>query len=114
MALRVHRPLGMSIHLLLISREERPSHAFSRIRLVIAPTPDLDHTLLSCVVGCPPEELEFTRVGPVEVAHGGQWAKKRQLDSLHWPFLDQPASMAPSPSPCSGAHPGPERRYSIC
>ncbi len=86
----------MSIHLLLISREERPSHAFSRIRLVVCPTPDLDHTLVSCLVGCPPEELKFTRVGPVEVAHGGQWAKKRQLDSLRWPFLDRPVIHGPA------------------
>ncbi|MCP9915253.1 hypothetical protein [Cyanobium sp. ATX 6F1] len=80
----------MSIHLLLISREERPSFSFSRLRLVIAPTPELDLATLSWMIDCPAKAIEFTRVGPVELAHGGQWAKRRQLDSLRWPFLDQP------------------------
>jgi hypothetical protein len=52
--------------------------------------PEIDSAMLSWLIDCPPEVLEFTRVGPIEIAHGGQWAKHRHLDSFRWPFLDQP------------------------
>ncbi len=81
---------AMSIHLLLISREERQSFAFSRLRLVVAPTSELDSALLGWLIDCPVDALEFTRVGPVDLAHGGAWARRHHLDSFRWPHLDQP------------------------
>jgi hypothetical protein len=79
----------MSIHLLLISRGERGSCAVSRLRLVVAPTPELDSAHLSWLIDCPVDALEFTRVGPVDLVHGGAWARRRQLESLRWPYLDR-------------------------
>ena len=36
---------------------------------------------------CPAEALQIDRVGPVHLAHGGQWAKVRELPVLQWPLL---------------------------
>jgi hypothetical protein len=90
MALRVHRPTGMSIHLLLVSRKERQAFALSFPRLAVAPYPELDPGTLSWIIDCPIEALEFTRVGPVDLVHGGAWARERFCESIRWPFLDQP------------------------
>jgi hypothetical protein len=37
---------------------------------------------------CPPEALTVSRVGPVLLAHGGEWARARELECLHWPLVD--------------------------
>lgn len=88
--LRVHRPTGMSIHLLLVSRKERQAFAHSFPRLAIAPYPELDPATLSWIIDCPIEALEFSRVGPIDLVHGGAWARERFYESLRWPLLDQP------------------------
>jgi hypothetical protein len=31
--------------------------------------------------------MEFSRVGPIELVHGGAWARSRMLESLRWPYL---------------------------
>ena len=80
----------MALHLLLIKREESRGFAFSRLKLAIAPAPELDLATLGWIIDCPPEEIEFSRVGPIELAHGGAWSQRHHLDSFRWPFLDQP------------------------
>jgi hypothetical protein len=80
----------MALNLLLIKREESRGFAFSRLKLAIAPAPDLDLATLGWIINCPPEEIEFTRVGPIELAHGGAWSRRHHLDSFRWPLLDQP------------------------
>lgn len=80
----------MSIHLLLVSRKESQAFAHSFPRLAIAPYPELDHATLAWFIDCPEDALEFTRVGPIDLVHGGAWARERFHESLRWPFLDQP------------------------
>ncbi len=80
----------MSIHLLLVSRNEHQAFAHSYPRLAIAPYPELDHATLAWIIDCPIEALEFTRVGPIDLVHGGAWAHDRFCESVRWPFLDQP------------------------
>lgn len=80
----------MALNLLLIKREESRGFAFSRLKLAVAPAPDLDLATLGWIIDCPEEEIEFTRVGPIELAHGGNWAQRHHLDSFRWPLLDQP------------------------
>ena len=77
----------MSLHLLLISRQQVGYACFSRIKPVIAPQPEPDTKLLSWLIECPEQALEFSRIGPIEIAHGGEWARRRHLDSLRWPLL---------------------------
>ncbi len=89
-ALRVLRHALVALNLLLIKREESRGFAFSRLKLAVAPAPDLDLATLGWIIDCPEEEIEFTRVGPSELAHGGNWAQRHHLDSYRWPLLDQP------------------------
>jgi hypothetical protein len=77
----------VSLHLLLISRQQVGYACFSRIKPVIAPQPEPDTKLLSWLIECPEQALEFSRIGPIEIAHGGDWARRRHLDSLRWPLL---------------------------
>lgn len=80
----------MALHLLLIKREESRGFAFSRLKLALAPAPDLELDALGWIIDCPPQVIEFNRVGPIELAHGGNWAQRHHLDSYRWPLLDQP------------------------
>lgn len=83
-------PLAVSIHLLLISRRECQGQAYTDPRLAVAPYPELDPATLGWLLDCPEGALEFSRVGPLDLAHGGAWARQRFHESLRWPFLDRP------------------------
>lgn len=89
-ALPVLRHPPMASNLLLISRKEGNYGPWSQIRLVTAPSPALDLKMLGWLIDCPPEEIEFSRVGPIELAHGGASSQRQHLESLRWPLLDQP------------------------
>jgi len=57
---------------------------------------ELSGAELAGLCGCPLQALRFSRVGPVHLAHGGDWARLEALDSLRWPFLDAPAIHGPA------------------
>jgi hypothetical protein len=82
--------VGSYVPLLLIRREESRGITFSRLKLALAPAAELDLASLGWIIDCPPEEIEFSRVGPIELAHGSSWAQRHHLDSYRWPLLDQP------------------------
>jgi hypothetical protein len=55
--------------------------------LVSAPGFGLDLPTLAWWLDCPQSQIEFSRVGPIELVHGGAWARSRMLESLRWPYL---------------------------
>lgn len=79
----------MSSQVLLISRQEIANRASTKLKLVSAPGFGLDVATLAWWLDCPQSQIEFSRVGPIELVHGGDWAWLRQLESLRWPYLGQ-------------------------
>jgi hypothetical protein len=74
---------------LLISRQEIANRASTKLKLVSAPGFGLDLATLAWWLDCPQSQIEFSRVGPIELVHGGAWARSRMLESLRWPYLGQ-------------------------
>jgi len=74
---------------LLISRQEIANRASTKLKLVSAPGFGLDLPTLAWWLDCPQSQMEFSRVGPIELVHGGAWARSRSLESLRWPYLGQ-------------------------
>jgi hypothetical protein len=72
---------------LLISRQEIANRASTKLKLVSAPGFGLDLPTLAWWLDCPQSQIEFSRVGPIELVHGGAWARSRSLESLRWPYL---------------------------
>ena len=79
----------MASQVLLISRQEIANKASTKLKLVSAPGFGLDLATLAWWLDCPQSQIEFSRVGPIEVVHGGAWARRCQLESLRWPYLGQ-------------------------
>ena len=83
----------MAPHTLLIERQEATAPvqggrvAWPRIKRVIAHQWELGRPELAWLCFCPPEAVRITRVGPVHLAHGGDWAYGRELESLRWKLL---------------------------
>ena len=78
----------MASQVLLISRQEIANRASTKLKLVSAPGFGLDLATLAWWLDCPQSQIEFSRVGPIELVHGGAWARSRMLESLRWPYLD--------------------------
>jgi len=74
---------------LLISRQEIANRASTKLKLVSTQGFGLDLPTLAWWLDCPQSQIEFSRVGPIELVHGGDWARSRMLESLRWPFLGQ-------------------------
>jgi len=74
---------------LLISRQEIANRARNKLKLVSAPGFGLDRATLAWWLDCPQSQMEFSRIGPIELVHGGAWARSRMLESLRWPCLGQ-------------------------
>ena len=83
---------SMAPHTLLIDRGERISPSISlawpRIRSVIAHQWELELADLAWICRCPPEAITISRCGPIHIAHGGLWARARELESLRWALVD--------------------------
>ena len=79
----------MASQVLLISRQEIANRASTKLKLVSAPVFGLDLPTLAWWLDCPQSQIEFSRVGPIELVHGGAWARSRSLESLRWPYLGQ-------------------------
>ena len=79
----------MASQVLLISRQEIANKASTKLKLVSAPWFGLDLATLAWWLDCPQSQIEFSRVGPIELVHGGDWARRRQLESLRWPYMGQ-------------------------
>jgi hypothetical protein len=79
----------MALQILLIQRKliANSELAYSAIKAHVPPEPVLGPELLCWLCFCPPEALTISKIGPIVVAHGGAWAKARELESLHWPLL---------------------------
>ena len=79
----------MALQILLIQRKliAHSELAYSAIKAHVPPEPVLGPELLCWLCFCPPEALTISKIGPIVVAHGGTWAKARELESLHWPLL---------------------------
>ena len=77
----------MASQVLLISRQEIANRASTKLKLVFAPGFGLDLPTLAWWLDCPQSQMEFSRVGPIELVHGGAWARSRMLESLRWPYL---------------------------
>jgi hypothetical protein len=83
----------MAPHTLLIDRDESTAPAaggrvaWPRIKRVIAHQWEMGRLDLAWLCFCPPEAVRITRVGPVYLAHGGDWAYGRELESLRWKLL---------------------------
>lgn len=79
----------MAPQILLIQRKAltHSDHVCTAIGVHVPPEPVLSKELLGWLCFCPPEALTFSMIGPIVVAHGGAWAKARELESLHWPLL---------------------------
>ncbi|MFO7788632.1 MAG: hypothetical protein R6W87_12855 [Halospina sp.] len=81
----------MAPHTLLIDRGKAFSGgdhiAWPRIKRVIAHQWDMDRLDLVWLCFCPPEAVRFNRVGPVYLAHAGEWALTGQLESRCWKLL---------------------------
>ncbi len=82
----------MAPHTLLIDRGEAVSGgvpvAWPWIRSVIAHRWDLSTADLAWLCHCPIEAVVISRVGPVHIAHGGAWARVRELESLSWSLVE--------------------------
>ncbi|MGL6133568.1 MAG: hypothetical protein ACRC1L_05205 [Prochlorococcaceae cyanobacterium] len=78
----------MAPHTLLIDREEAHCGgvhlAWPRIKRVIAHQWELGRPEMAWLCFCPPEAVRISRVGPIHLAHGGEWARCRELESLCW------------------------------
>jgi len=74
---------------MLISRQEIANRASTKLKLVSAPGFGLDLATLAWWLDCPQSQMEFSRIGPIELVHGGAWARSRMLESLRWPYLGQ-------------------------
>jgi hypothetical protein len=83
----------MAPHTLLIERKEFPAPvqggrvACCQITRVIARGWQMSRAELACEIGCPPEAVRFSRVGPIHLAHAREWALGRELESLRWKLL---------------------------
>ena len=77
----------MASQVLLISRQEIANRASTKLKLVSAPGFGLDLATLAWWLDCPQSQIEFSRIGPIELVHGGAWARTRSLESLRWPYL---------------------------
>lgn len=78
----------MASFLLFIERQTRPAAGAScGIRRQPAPCGQISRELLAWLCFCPEPALEVSRIGPVWIAHGGDWARARELESFHWPHL---------------------------
>ncbi|MGB5135422.1 MAG: hypothetical protein WBN89_09650 [Prochlorococcaceae cyanobacterium] len=77
----------MAPHTLLIERAESHGIAWPRIKKVVAHQWELGIPEMAWLCFCPPEAVRITRVGPVHLAHGGDWARCRELESLRWKLL---------------------------
>lgn len=73
--------------MLLISRQEIANKASTKLKLVSAPGFGLDLATLAWWLDCPQSQIEFSRIGPIELVHGGAWARSRMLESMRWPYL---------------------------
>ena len=79
----------MASQVLLISRQDIANRASTKLKLVSAPGFGLDLPTLAWWLDYPQSQMEFSRVGPIELVHGGAWARTRSLESLRWPYLGQ-------------------------
>ncbi|MCP9841440.1 hypothetical protein KBY93_12465 [Synechococcus sp. J7-Johnson] len=78
----------MALFHLFIERQTHPGGgAFSHIRPQIAGSSHPNRELLAWLCFCPESALQVSRIGPVWFAHGGEWARVRDLESFHWPHL---------------------------
>ena len=79
----------MASHVRVISRQDIANKASTKLKLVSAPGFGLDLPTLAWWLDCPQSQMEFSRVGPIELVHGGAWARSQMLGSLRWPYLGQ-------------------------
>ena len=77
----------MASHVRVISSQDIANKASTKLKLVSAPGFGLDRATLAWWLDCPQSQMEFSRVGPIELVHGGAWARSQMLGSLRWPYL---------------------------
>ena len=82
----VLRSIAMTSFTVLLSRSEDGQ---GPVRLSQPVVPDwlISPEQMAAWCRCPIEALQIDRAGPVYFAHGGEWAKARELTTLRWPLL---------------------------
>jgi hypothetical protein len=80
--------MGSHPFLLFIDRGESDGHCWPRIRRNAAFRWLQEPADLAWCIGCPEDQLVISRCGPVHLAHGGDWARARELECFRWSLVD--------------------------
>lgn len=79
----------MAPHILMIQRTTLPwsDHAYGSIKSQLIHDEVMPAELLAWFCQCPLDAITAWRVGPIWIAHGGEWAERHELESFRWPHL---------------------------